>query len=204
MTVRTSAVRRERAREHARRDILEAAAQVFARKGYTAATLADLALAAGYAAPSLYRYFGSKEEIFRSLVELIVAEVSATFDESVDRSRPLAERLAALLSSQQRLAASRREIFDLVLGTAAPDAPWTVAGRSLRDPGAGIGIYAERLTGWLGRNATSQELRYPPEVAAQAVAGVVFAFHYQHSGDDPGSGDRIRLVVDLALHGVSP
>jgi len=204
MAIRTPAVRRERAREHARHDILEAAAQVFARKGYTAATLADLALAAGYAAPSLYRYFGSKEEIFRSLVELLVAEMSATFDEPVDRSRSLAERLETLLASQRSLAASRQEIFDLVLGNAAPDAPCSVQGRSLRDPGAGIAIYAENLAAWLARNASRRELRQAPEVAARAIAGVVFAFHHHPETDGAGAADRARLVVDLALHGVSP
>ena len=60
MTIRTSTARRERVRERARRDILESAARVFARRGYAAATLAELAQASGYAAPSLYRYFGSK------------------------------------------------------------------------------------------------------------------------------------------------
>ena len=38
-------------------------------------SLAELARAAGYAAPSLYRYFGSKEEIFASLLAMVSAEV---------------------------------------------------------------------------------------------------------------------------------
>ena len=77
-------------------------------------------------------------------------------------------------------------------------------GRSLRDPGAGIAIYAERLGAWLEKNALRREHRHPPEVAAQAMAGVIFAFHYYRAGDEPDAGDRIDLVVDLALHGVSP
>jgi len=202
MTIRTSVARKERARERARRDILEAAARVFASRGYTAATLADLADAAGYAAPSLYRYFGSKEEIFRSLVEMLVAEVTATFDEPVDAGRPLSERLVALLAAQRRLEERRREIFDLVLGNAAPDAPCTVEGLDLRDPGAGIAFYEQHLAGWLRRNAARRELSRPPEVAARAIAGIVFAYHYHRAAEgDPG--ERTRLVVDLALHGVS-
>src|SRR5574341_676438 len=88
---------RERAKQHARRDILLAAAGVFARRGYAAATLQELAEAAGFAAPSLYRYFRSKEEIFRSLVELVIGEVEATFQARVDRARPLGARLEGLL-----------------------------------------------------------------------------------------------------------
>ena len=203
MTVRSSVARRERAREHARREILEAAAEVFARRGYTAATLADLAEAAGFAAPSLYRYFGSKEEIFQSLVEMLGAEVKATFECPVDRTLPFGERLAALFSGQQRLAESRGEIFDLVLGNAAQGAPCTLEGRSLADPGAGIAYYEEQLTGWLRRNASQGELRRGPEVAARAIAGIVFAYHHRR-GEHPDPAERTRLVIDLALHGVSP
>jgi AcrR family transcriptional regulator len=68
MPIRDSTVRRERAREHTRRDILLAAAEVFARRGYAAATLAELAEAAGFAAPSLYRYFESKEALVHDVI----------------------------------------------------------------------------------------------------------------------------------------
>ncbi len=88
MRIRNSASRRERAREHARRDILLAAAGVFARRGFAAATLAQLAEAAGFAAPSLYRYFASKEEILRSLLEMLASEIAATFDDPKTPSMP--------------------------------------------------------------------------------------------------------------------
>ncbi|HVP65860.1 MAG TPA: helix-turn-helix domain-containing protein [Anaeromyxobacteraceae bacterium] len=203
MVIRSPAARRERAREHARRGILEAAAVVFARRGYKAATLADLAEAAGFAPPSLYRYFGSKEEIFKSLVEMLAAEVTATFEVPVDRTQPLAERLRTLFEAQRRVDESRGEIFDIVLGNAAHGAPCTLEGRSLADPGAGIAYYEEHLAGWLKRNAARRELRHPPEVAARAIAGIVFAYHHsRRESVDPA--DRMRLVIDLALHGVSP
>src|SRR6266568_6758669 len=97
MSVRASADRRERSRERSRRDILLASAEVFARRGFASATLAELAEAAGYAPASLYRYFTSKEEIFRSLLELVEGEFAATFEEPVDDGAPLAARLEALL-----------------------------------------------------------------------------------------------------------
>jgi AcrR family transcriptional regulator len=114
MTIRTSTARRERVRERARRDILESAAQVFARRGYAAATLAELAEAAGYAPPSLYRYFGSKEEIFDSLIALVSAEIQEAFDAPVDRNLPLPARLSALFVALHHLAEGRRETLDLL------------------------------------------------------------------------------------------
>lgn len=51
-----------------RQEILEAALRVFAEKGYTAATNADIARAAGVTAAALYYYFPSKADLFRAAV----------------------------------------------------------------------------------------------------------------------------------------
>ncbi len=202
MAVRTSTARRERAHGRARRDILLAAAGVFARRGYAAATLAGLAEAAGYAPPSLYRYFGSKEEIYRSLVELILAELGATFEEPVDRSLPLAARLEALLRSQASLAASRREIFALLLSQSEPGSPGA-PGKHLAEVRDGRALYERQLAAWLRRNSGRRELRCPVEDAARAVAGVARAFHQGAPADEREPAVLARLVVDLALHGIS-
>ena len=188
VTVRTTA-RRERARERVRRDILEAAAKVFARRGYAAATLAELAEATGYAAPSLYRYFGSKEEIFESLLELVSAEVAEAFDAPVDRSRPVAERLGALLLALHGLAEVRRETFDLVAAHA--------------DQGLRQARLEELLEGWLKKNVGRAELRVRPALAARVAAGVLLAMH--HAGDQPGRtpAESARATADLILHGVA-
>lgn len=200
MSIRNGTARRERAREHTRRDILLAAAEVFARRGYAAATLAELADAAGFAAPSLYRYFESKEEIFRSLVDLFVREMDATFLEPVDRSVPLARRLEALLRTQSRTAESFRSAFS-VLDAAGPELADVAP--QLRSPRAGLDYYESRLVRWLERNASRVELRLPPEIVARAFAGIAFAF--RPSPDDAGPADPqvLRTIVDLALHGFS-
>jgi AcrR family transcriptional regulator len=199
MPIRSEA-RRERAREHTRRDILLAAADVFARRGYAAATLAELAEAAGFAAPSLYRYFESKEEIFRSLVELLVEEMRATFDEPVDPSLPLAARIEALFRAQARLADSRRAAHRLV-HDAGPDAPLPpVVGMRHH---AALAFFEGQMLEWLRRNATPAELRVSPELAARTLAGVAFAFH---ASRDPGHVPALegaRTVVDLALNGIA-
>lgn len=52
-----------------RDDILAAAKAVFARNGYQATTIADIAKQAGLAYGSVYWYFSSKDELFHSLME---------------------------------------------------------------------------------------------------------------------------------------
>jgi len=199
MPIRSSDARRERAREHTRRDILLAAADVFARRGYAAATLTELAEASGFAAASLYRYFESKEEIFRSLVELLVEEVRATFGEPVDRALPLPARIEALFRAQARVAETRRAAHRLV-HDAGSDAPLP---ESLEPgPAAGLAFFEKQMLAWLRRNASAAELRVPFELAARTLAGVAFAFH--SSGEERASGhEGARTVVDLALNGIA-
>src|SRR5512141_602561 len=155
MPIRSSSDRRERAREHTRRDILLAAADVFARRGYAAATLAELAEASGFAAPSLYRYFESKEQIFRSLVALFVREVDATFEEPVDETLPLAGKLEALLRAQAKTVQPFRSAF-VVLDAAGPELAEVLP--QLRSPRAGLDYYESRLAPWLRRHAPKGEL----------------------------------------------
>src|SRR6202158_2659156 len=52
-----------------RTDILAAAKKVFARKGYHATTIADIAKAAELSYGSIYWYFDSKDALFHALLE---------------------------------------------------------------------------------------------------------------------------------------
>jgi TetR/AcrR family transcriptional regulator, mexJK operon transcriptional repressor len=51
-----------------RRSILDAAAPVFGEVGYERASIEMIASAAGVSKPTIYSYFGSKEELFRESV----------------------------------------------------------------------------------------------------------------------------------------
>ena len=59
----------EHAKEERRSDILAAAKRVFARKGYHATTIADIAKAAKLSYGSIYWYFESKDALFHALME---------------------------------------------------------------------------------------------------------------------------------------
>jgi AcrR family transcriptional regulator len=82
-------------RAQTRARLLEAAAQVYARRGFAGATLEEVASEAGFTKGAVYGHFGSKENLLLALVEEYlagqVAEQVALFDR--DRAtweRPLA------------------------------------------------------------------------------------------------------------------
>jgi TetR/AcrR family transcriptional regulator, fatty acid metabolism regulator protein len=76
-----------------RRDLLDAAVRVFARKGFHASRVGDIAEEAGVAHGLLYHYFRSKDEvldtIFRDVWELLGAETDRIASSDV----PLREQL---------------------------------------------------------------------------------------------------------------
>ena len=68
---RRSAAPRPRSRrrgERTRALILDKAQEIFAAKGFEATTLGEIAGAAGIRAPSLYEYFGSKEQLYEAML----------------------------------------------------------------------------------------------------------------------------------------
>ncbi|SPM32345.1 TetR family transcriptional regulator [Mycobacterium rhizamassiliense] len=60
---------RERRLEHTRKLLLDAAEELFARRGFSGAALEDIADAAGYTRGAIYAHFGSKEELFLAVIE---------------------------------------------------------------------------------------------------------------------------------------
>lgn len=52
-----------------REKLYSAAAQVFARKGYATATVREIVERAGVTKPALYYYFGSKEGVYKAILE---------------------------------------------------------------------------------------------------------------------------------------
>src|ERR1700728_4963300 len=84
----------QRRRTEAR--ILDAAARVFATAGYERATIRAVASAAGVDAGLVMHYFGSKQELYRRVIDTApVPEVSGTPEEAAEQVLAgLASRLA--------------------------------------------------------------------------------------------------------------
>jgi TetR/AcrR family transcriptional regulator, fatty acid metabolism regulator protein len=76
-----------------RRLLLDAAVRVFARKGYHAARVGDIAEEAGVAYGLLYHYFASKEEVLRSVFRETWRALIATINSVEEAGDPPAEQL---------------------------------------------------------------------------------------------------------------
>ena len=94
-----------------KRKLLEAAKRIFARDGFEAARLEDIAAGAGYTRGAFYANFESKEDIFFALLEEWVRERTDSLIAVLDRSDDPAEKLAALRKHYARIARDRRLVL---------------------------------------------------------------------------------------------
>jgi AcrR family transcriptional regulator len=99
-------------RETQRARIVEAARNVFARKGL-AGTMVDVAEEAGVSQGLAYRYFASKEELFR----VVVAEAMRAAPSSNPQTEPAAtpgQRIEALISNMVEARRAHPEFIQLI------------------------------------------------------------------------------------------
>lgn len=82
-----------------RKLILDIAARLFARGGYSATTVRDIADEAGILSGSLYHHFSSKEAIIREILEDYLEGLLGNYDQIVGQDLSAKETLRALVQS---------------------------------------------------------------------------------------------------------
>src|ERR1700752_4485412 len=77
----------ERRRELTRTALVEAAAEVFARRGFEGASLEEIAEVAGFTRGAIYSNFGSKDELMLAVVERYNQNLVDAFSQSLAEGR---------------------------------------------------------------------------------------------------------------------
>ncbi|MBI5514690.1 MAG: TetR/AcrR family transcriptional regulator [Deltaproteobacteria bacterium] len=185
--------------------ILRAAVKVFARKGFYASRVSEIARAAGVADGTIYLYFKSKDELLTSLFE--------------DRMVRLLERMRAAAAAHPRGPDRLRAVLELQLGLLAEE----------RDLAEVITVNLRQSTRFLKQFATRRFAEYldlmatmvadgqragefradlSPRVVARALFGALdgVAMTWALGNGDPESLRRASAqVAELFLRGlVSP
>ena len=99
-----------------KQNIIAAAAQVFSQKGYAAAVMADIAVAAGIGKGTIYEYFDSKEDLFFAVFLWLSQEImDKTSLGLADIQGSATQRLLALNRSLMRAGTEMSDAFSLVM-----------------------------------------------------------------------------------------
>jgi TetR/AcrR family fatty acid metabolism transcriptional regulator len=93
-----------------RHRILQAAVKVFARKGYFAARVSEIAKKAAVADGTIYLYFRNKEDILVSLFDTVMAEHLERGRREIERISGAPARLRAIAEMHLRLLGENRDL----------------------------------------------------------------------------------------------
>jgi AcrR family transcriptional regulator len=134
-------------RDQRRIQLLDAASEVFASKGYHAAAMDDIADAAGVSKPVLYQHFSSKLDLYLALLDQSCYRLVEVLEEALASTGDNADRVIATVAAfyefissesgdfrfvfesdltadgavQQRLSRVNAEISDAIAGVIAED-----------------------------------------------------------------------------------
>ncbi|MGD0428793.1 MAG: TetR/AcrR family transcriptional regulator [Candidatus Acidiferrales bacterium] len=184
-----------------RRKLLLAAEQTFARDGYEAARLEDIAAHAGYTRGAFYANFDSKEDIFFALLEQWVAQRISEVDALLGRHDNPQQRLRAVREHYAQIAQDRRlALLSLefkLFAVRHPEAHARLRARQkgLRSCGADI---LRRVMKSLGRS-----LPVSSASAATALGAFSHAMLLEHLVDSSSLSDgEIRHLLGLFFDAV--
>jgi AcrR family transcriptional regulator len=120
--MKTETIKRGRGRPRAfdQDAVLDAVVRVFWKKGYAAASLDDLATAAGVTRPSLYTALGDKRSMYLKALERFAVNLDAQIEHSFSKERTTAQGLADFLRASLDLYLSAREPRGCLVMCTAP------------------------------------------------------------------------------------
>jgi len=201
--------RDERDYERRRAQILDGALQVFSTKGFSEATIKDIAAAAGIASPGLiYHYFDDKADVFRQLVEQRVPVFDLLAHAEAMMSVPPRELLPRLASGLLSAAESPQmlALIKLMLGESLRQ-PDVAATLNAVGPGRGFAF----LRAYLERQMQAGVLRrMDPGIAARCFIGPLVIYllsrevFLQPDAATLSPDMMIASAVDVFLRGMAP
>lgn len=188
-------------RDETRARLVAAGAEVFARRGYRDATVAEIAREAGCSTGALYVHFPGKHELFLELFDAELVDWAAGYTEAVSGGRTVDDIIAAAgrhWSEQQDHNASRTMLFVEF---------WCAAMRDpqLRAEFAGRHAHVRAAIGGLigaGRASSGVATELSDDALGSIVTALADGFALQRLADPAAVPDdlfatALRLVLGL-------
>ncbi|HUQ81043.1 MAG TPA: CerR family C-terminal domain-containing protein [Gemmatimonadaceae bacterium] len=95
--------------------ILDAAERLFARKGFAATTIKQIATDARVNSALLYYYYDSKETLYRAMLQRILSQLLARGTDAVERATSHTDRIRAFIRAQTKLLAEHPHFPQLLV-----------------------------------------------------------------------------------------
>jgi len=185
-----------------RERILDAAVRVFARKGFHATRVSEVAKAAGVADGTIYLYFKSKDALLVSLFEHRVERLLAFLEAELPRCEGAANKLKRVIEIQLGLLEGERDLAEVVTVILRQS---TKLMKEYAAPK--FGAYLDAIARVVAEGQAVGELRrdVAPHLAARAIFGALDGIAMTWA---LGKADRGGLawasgqLADIVLHGL--
>lgn len=190
-------------------EIIRAALEVFARKGFTTARMEDIARQAGVSSGTIYRYFESKEEVLKAAVrETLVSAVRQTEEAIASHAGKNDELIRKVLGGW----------FRSLVGTPSAVIPKLIVAEAANFPELArfyldevVRPARQDLRRVLSKGAAEGDFRRidPSHGTALLIAPLVWFFVWHESlgafDDEPLDAERyFEACMDLMLDGLRP
>jgi AcrR family transcriptional regulator len=196
----------ERRRQRTREALLDAAAAVFAKRGFQAASLDEIAATAGYTRGAIYKHFTDKEELLHEVCVRLNERTVAEFDEVPGVELGLAEfatnpRAARQVASHWKDTIDRDRDFRIVMLEFLLQA---VRNDELRDRARAFGernlsLIADYLT--QHAEEAGETLPFPARDIA-GIFGIASDGFAQAALINPDAARLFALLLDLVVRGL--
>jgi AcrR family transcriptional regulator len=187
----------ERRRELTRSALVEAAAEVFARRGFDGASLEEIAEVAGFTRGAIYSNFGSKEELMLAVIERYDQNLVDAFSQSLAEGRDTSKEEMTISAAALWRDLIRRDPNLTALNL-------EVRVRALRDPEFRARLLdlqrqnTERIAGLIERESKTYgiALSINPVDLAEILSAATVGLS-ELAGIDPEHAERYDRLVEI-------
>jgi len=198
--------RKEREREFKRREILSAATEIIAAKGFNNATLEEIAEASEFGKGTLYNYFQNKQEIYVAIMEDIFETFITSLkkiDEECDNAKDFFRAVIRYMVSYCVNNPSAFQIMAQKRMSAIEEKPESISPKikMLLDEGQKIQVKK------IEKAIKAKEIRnIDPNKLMDLIRGMTFSYVYHqlacHKGVEFNVDDESEYVVSVLLNGI--
>jgi len=180
-------------------EILVVAGRVFAKHGFHASSMEEIAIGAGITKPLLYRYFGSKDALYLAIIEQVGQYLSHGLNVIMSHPDPqqrLEQTMLSFLAFVERHREGWSVLYNETLTTVGP-----VGERVASFRGAFIDATSSTLQALLGEE-TQEAASKADSIAHSLVGGVEAMARWWVDHPDMGLNEVHQTLKDLYFPGL--
>ena len=198
--------RKEREKEFKKSEILDAAIHIFAKKGFKATTLDEIAEKSEFGKGTIYNYFSNKEELYKEIIIYISALHKKNMMEIENKTETFYEFIFETIKTHMTFCIKNKDAYLLLIYTKTHHAKSTSSEISkLMD--CNHKEMAESFIGIVKKAIENNEvIDTVPEKIIRIVRGIMFNYVYESLLSDELKEEHIvteaKFIADILFNGI--